>query len=591
MVNKNIQMKKREGNDWDNLFPVTLSTNVFNHSGETIEQELTNYKNNLEHELSEFEDTLENELNAQTSQLSQFRSEIGGNLSSLESSVDQKLTELNPRIESLEKYEQKITLENGVWSWWNYPLVQFKDNKTFFGQINQTGLMTINSFNHANSQVSTFRLLESEVNDHSAPTISFLQDGRPIVFYTRHNRDNYVRYRIGSKAYDIQSLGSEKLLGLSGRITYAQSFVDNDNKIHLFSRVEATKWVYLQSSDNGETFGIVKTLIDFGTNQAYMKIKPHREGKLIRMMFTGHPQSDIQDIYYCYLETVNGKITIPGGVEIANLYNDSSTVLNVNDLYKAYSPPTNQKTRLFDVSDGELTFLFAEFTNSTNGIYKYGSWNGTKFDIFTLATTGKVIGAGNSGYFGGGIIPENTSNQYVIARENNGKWTVERHSAYQGNSEIEILDESTTDKLFRPVVPVGNQENLLWVKGQYSEDNFTDFDTDIMFHNKILSNINFSMREIKQDIVLPDNSNMETLTVSLDRIPNPDQTFPLKFSYGVKPNIIINSNSTVLDDIRDSNKVVGAINSSGQLRLVGENSNVNWNATGGLPLIVRIIGT
>lgn len=36
MVNKNIQMKKREGNSWDNLYPVTLTENTFNANGEDL---------------------------------------------------------------------------------------------------------------------------------------------------------------------------------------------------------------------------------------------------------------------------------------------------------------------------------------------------------------------------------------------------------------------------------------------------------------------------------------------------------------------------------------------------------------------------
>ena len=44
MVNKNIQMKARNGNEWDNLFPLTLTENVFDNEGNNIEYMLNTFK-------------------------------------------------------------------------------------------------------------------------------------------------------------------------------------------------------------------------------------------------------------------------------------------------------------------------------------------------------------------------------------------------------------------------------------------------------------------------------------------------------------------------------------------------------------------
>lgn len=49
MVNKNIQMKKREGNDWDNLFPLTTTENVYSLEGKPLTDSLTEIEeDNLE---------------------------------------------------------------------------------------------------------------------------------------------------------------------------------------------------------------------------------------------------------------------------------------------------------------------------------------------------------------------------------------------------------------------------------------------------------------------------------------------------------------------------------------------------------------
>lgn len=41
MANRNIQMKKRNGTAWDNLYPITLDTNVFDKDGKSIKDQLT----------------------------------------------------------------------------------------------------------------------------------------------------------------------------------------------------------------------------------------------------------------------------------------------------------------------------------------------------------------------------------------------------------------------------------------------------------------------------------------------------------------------------------------------------------------------
>lgn len=47
MVNKNIQMKKKNGESWTNLFPISLTENIFNKSGENIESIISKVDNDL----------------------------------------------------------------------------------------------------------------------------------------------------------------------------------------------------------------------------------------------------------------------------------------------------------------------------------------------------------------------------------------------------------------------------------------------------------------------------------------------------------------------------------------------------------------
>lgn len=48
MTNKNIQMKKREGNEWDNLFPITLTENVFDDVGVSLKEIISLFNVDIE---------------------------------------------------------------------------------------------------------------------------------------------------------------------------------------------------------------------------------------------------------------------------------------------------------------------------------------------------------------------------------------------------------------------------------------------------------------------------------------------------------------------------------------------------------------
>lgn len=49
MVNRNIQMKKREGNDWDNLYPISLTENIYTKNGTSLDNEIENIDTQLAH--------------------------------------------------------------------------------------------------------------------------------------------------------------------------------------------------------------------------------------------------------------------------------------------------------------------------------------------------------------------------------------------------------------------------------------------------------------------------------------------------------------------------------------------------------------
>ena len=64
MVNKNIQMRKFQDGDWDNLFPLTLMENVLNSEGDDLNKVFMGFQENIEQNLDNVKNLKDWELNS-----------------------------------------------------------------------------------------------------------------------------------------------------------------------------------------------------------------------------------------------------------------------------------------------------------------------------------------------------------------------------------------------------------------------------------------------------------------------------------------------------------------------------------------------
>lgn len=71
MAHKNIQMKKRAGAQWDNLYPITLDSNVFDTSGVPVSQKLAN--------IDQKHQQFTTQLNQNTNQIQQVTTQLNQN--------------------------------------------------------------------------------------------------------------------------------------------------------------------------------------------------------------------------------------------------------------------------------------------------------------------------------------------------------------------------------------------------------------------------------------------------------------------------------------------------------------------------------
>lgn len=401
---------------------------------------------------------------------------------------------------------------NGMYSWWVYPLSVYENYSTFFGTISDTGIVHLNVFDHVTRKFDRTEVYQSEIDDHNAPSVNILKDGRIAVIYARHGQEKQVRFRITEKPYDIHALGAEKTIATNTVISYVQSYVDDNNRIHIFTRREASGWFYLRTDDEGQSWAINRRLTWIGegrTELFYMKIKPTRldDGtEVIRMIFTIHPEQavDEQDIYYAALNVKTGNVFIPS-TSIGNAYEPGfGSIVELSSLQKVYTPASGKRTRIYDVSTGELSVVFLEFTTKADAVYKLSKWNGSGFDTYTLTEPGVPIGSSVS-YFGGAMFSDYADNEVLLAKENQGTWTIERWNLNNANEwETDVISQSNGEKIFRPITPLGNSGNIMYVKGEYAEGSYTDYDTNVIVLHTPESDGKFSTKDTQEvEVVTP----------------------------------------------------------------------------------------
>jgi hypothetical protein len=115
-------------------------------------------------------------------------------------------------------------MNNADWCWFSEPrVIHFSGvhDSTYFGYVTNAGTINAGQYDHETKTLKTFTLGTFEPDDHNNPAIDVLRDGKIIVFYSRHNLDNSLRYRISSAPEDITTLGAERVLTTSGLTTYA----------------------------------------------------------------------------------------------------------------------------------------------------------------------------------------------------------------------------------------------------------------------------------------------------------------------------------------------------------------------------------
>lgn len=143
-----------------------------------------------------------------------------------------------------------------AWSWYMDPRVLATSSATYLSSVHKNGDIQITRVARGSSDLEhTVLHARFQADDHNAPSLTELPDGRIAAFWTGHTSVP-ARYRITSRPGDISSFGPTLRLSGSGlereRVTYTTllHLRGNSYPYHLFTRRNSDNaWVMTRSKD------------------------------------------------------------------------------------------------------------------------------------------------------------------------------------------------------------------------------------------------------------------------------------------------------------------------------------------------------
>lgn len=332
----------------------------------------------------------------------------------------------------------RILVRDLAWCWWTQPRATRIGDCVFFGGIASDGSVVAVAYDARTGSVQQTTIARLERDDHNNPAI-VAAHGKPLIaFYSRHDADDALRYRIGTRAADVSGWREEQRLSFGGITTYAQAHVLG-NEVHVLTRVGDTAWGYARSDDWGENWHEPLSLLAIETDQeTYMPTALLRDGRSVRIAVAGHPKNykaqPWHQIRACVLDLASGTITRPtDGVVLANVRERDGLPVRGEQLELVYEAPEGRTVNLFDVADGErfeIAFAskVADDGSTRDARYHVAHAAGGTWHVEDLVAAGRTFGYIDAGFYVGGIaFPyESPGGRVYVSRESERLWYLER---------------------------------------------------------------------------------------------------------------------------------------------------------------------
>jgi BNR repeat-containing family member len=369
------------------------------------------------------------------------------------------------------------------------------------------GNVELSVYNLAKGKLEHVLLHERlEQDDHDAPGLLVLHDGRYLATYSKHRVEPRFWYRISSQPGDPLHWGPEVEVASPGfkgnfgldNFTYCNPMMlaNENHLIYLFHRGVSQNPNYLMSTDDGRTWKRGGMLFDgLHGYSPYVKYACNGKDTIHFVATEDHPRNFDNSLYHGFIR--KGEIFKSDGKLVGPLATTTNTTIRPWDLTRIYQGGKTNVAWMTDIAldrKGNPAVLFTVQVDGANlprgqgGMdhrFHLAFWDGKKWHEQEIACAGKRLYAGEDDYTGlGAIDPQNTSTVYIStdAEPRTGKPLVSQadgrrhHELFRGSATDgghswrwdAVTANSTMDNL-RPIIPAWKSSStaLLWMRGEY----------------------------------------------------------------------------------------------------------------------------
>ncbi len=414
----------------------------------------------------------------------------------------------NDRAHSGESY-LSLT-DNGAWCWFSDPRAIYfegKHRRTYAGWVDSAGSIMVGFYDHDLKSIETKALRNHlEKDDHNNPSLFIDNEGKLMVFYSKHDTQEPIYMDRARNAEDISAWDPVDELGLNDSVVYAGlsntytytnicQLADEENKLYLFWRGADHKPNFSTSVDNGKNWDRGKILIlpdrIYKDRRPYLKMASNNKD-VIHFAFTdGHPREEVTNSIY-YSKYYKGAFYKANGDKIADWSGLPLKPQNSDVVYDAVK--SGEKAWIWDVAEngeGDPVIVYSRFPNDSTHVYYYSVWDHQQWSNHALINSGRWFPQTRPGeierepnYSGGIVLDHEDPSTVYLSRVENGKFEIEKWATRNQGKDWNIL-EMTKNSEFDNVRPFvirnhATQDSLtvLWLNVKKYR-HYTDYQTSI----------------------------------------------------------------------------------------------------------------
>lgn len=374
-----------------------------------------------------------------------------------------------------------VVAQSAIFEWIQKPAaIHFvkRFDRTYIAWVTSDGKIQIRYFDNANNGFSPIYTVDDlyphfkieAKDDHNAPSLLILPDGRILVFYVVHDVNNAFFMKESQHAEDISSWTDRKNMqdpSTQEPYNYPQAKILDNGEIAVFYRVGNyydSREYFKVSKDNGISWSKATKLIDFGEKGIYAFVTSR--GNQIHIAWSKAQTGSVpkSNVYYLYspdagitwLSRNNKRQVLPIDEKAADIvFNSTDKPAFVWDIVvdSFYNP-----------------YIVYSYQNDPHHEYDFSRWNGKEWVTNKITNSKELYDSNN--FFSGGIVidPQNVYNVYLSKQRVHlelEKW-VSKDLGKSWDMDKKITENSEEDN-FRPQVVENYSPNLslVWSRGIY----------------------------------------------------------------------------------------------------------------------------